>query len=62
MALKTKHAALRLRVEKETCVEFLEVCRALGKFAAQILREFMREYLARERIAQQRSFFGQARA
>lgn len=57
MTVKTKDAGLRLRVEKELREEFVEVCRAGGKPAAQVLREFMRDYVSKERTAQQRSLF-----
>ena len=49
MPLKTKDAGLRLRVEKELRQEFVDACRATGKPAAQVLREFMRNFVARER-------------
>jgi len=37
-----KDVGLRIRVQRQ----FLEVCRAQDKPAAQVLREFMREYVA----------------
>lgn len=60
MPLKTKDAGLRLRVEKELRQEFVEACRAAGKPAAQVLREFMREFVAREQAAAQRTLFDEA--
>jgi hypothetical protein len=60
--LKTKDAGLRLRVEKELRQEFVEVCRATGKPAAQVLREFMRDFGARERAMSQRPLFDEAPA
>jgi hypothetical protein len=60
MALKTKDAGLRLRVEKELRQEFVEACRSAGKPAAQVLREFMRDFVARERVLVQRSLFDQS--
>lgn len=57
MAIKTKDVGLRLRVEKELRQEFVEACRAAGKPAAQVLREFMREFVARERAMVQRPLF-----
>lgn len=57
MTLKTKDAGLRLRVEKELRQEFVEACRATGKPAAQVLREFMRDFVARERVMAQRPLF-----
>jgi Ribbon-helix-helix protein len=41
-----KDAGLRIRVQRELREQFLEVCRAQDKPAAQVLREFMREYVA----------------
>jgi hypothetical protein len=60
MALRTKDAGLRLRVEKELRQEFVEACRASGKPAAQVLRDFMREFVIRERVATQGTLFGEA--
>ena len=57
MSLKTKDAGLRLRVEKELRQDFVEACRASGKPAAQVLREFMRDFVARERVMVQRPLF-----
>lgn len=57
MPFKTKDAGLRLRVEREIRQEFVEVCRAEGKTAAQVLREYMRDYIARNRAAMQRELF-----
>ena len=61
MALKTKDAGLRLRVEKELRQEFVEACRAAGKPAAQVLREFMRDFVTRERVMVQRPLFEEVR-
>ena len=44
-------AGLRIRVQRDLREKFLEVCRAQDKPAAQVLREFMREYVI-EREAQ----------
>ncbi len=41
-----KDAGLRIRVQRNLREQFLEVCRAQDKPAAQILREFMRDYVA----------------
>jgi hypothetical protein len=57
MPVKTKDAGLRLRVEKELRQEFVEACRSTGKPAAQVIREFMREFVARERATAQGSLF-----
>lgn len=40
-----KDVGLRIRVEQSLREEFLEVCRAQDKPAAQVIREFMREYV-----------------
>ncbi len=57
MPFKTKDAGLRLRVEREIRQEFVEACRAEGKTAAQVLREYMRDYITRNRAAAQRELF-----
>ncbi len=41
-----KDAGLRIRVQRELRDQFLEACRAQDKPAAQVLREFMRQYIA----------------
>ena len=41
-----KDVGLRIRVQRDLREEFLEVCRAQDKPAAQVLREFMRLYVA----------------
>lgn len=61
MPFKTKDAGLRLRVEREIRQEFVEVCRAEGKTAAQVLREYMRDYIARNRAAAQGELFSERR-
>jgi hypothetical protein len=53
MPLKIKDAGMRLRVERDLRHEFVETCRAEGKAAAQVLREYMRDYVARNRAASQ---------
>lgn len=42
-----KDAGLRIRVQRELREQFLDVCRAHDKPAAQVLREFMRDYVTR---------------
>ena len=42
-----KDSGFRIRVERELRQQFVEVCRAEDKPAAQVLREFMRAYVAR---------------
>ena len=41
-----KDTGVRIRVEKRLRDEFLETCRRQDKPAAQVLREFMRQYVA----------------
>lgn len=57
MSIRIKDSGLRLRVERELREEFVETCRAEGRVAAQVLREYMREYVARNRAAAQRELF-----
>ena len=40
-----KDVGLRIRVQRELREQFLEACRTEDKPAAQVLREFMREYV-----------------
>lgn len=42
----SKDSGLRIRVERELREKFLELCRAQDRPAAQVLREFMRTYVA----------------
>lgn len=42
-----KDVGLRIRVQRELREQFLEVCRTQDKPAAQVLREFMRNYVER---------------
>jgi hypothetical protein len=41
-----KDSGLRIRVERELREEFLETCRAQDRPAAQVLRDFMRKFIA----------------
>jgi hypothetical protein len=61
MGILVKDVGLRLRVEKELRQEFVEACRASGKPAAQVLREFMRDFVTRERLMMQRPLFEENR-
>ena len=45
-----KDVGLRIRVQRDLREEFLEVCRAQDKPAAQVLREFMRGYVAEKSV------------
>lgn len=42
-----KDAGLRIRVQRDLREQFMEVCQAQDKPAAQVIREFMRDYVAR---------------
>lgn len=42
-----KDLGLRIRVKRELREEFLAICQAQEKVPAQVIREFMREYLDR---------------
>jgi predicted transcriptional regulator len=44
-----KDSGLRIRVERELREKFLALCRAQDRPAAQVLREFMRDYIAKHR-------------
>lgn len=43
--MTTKDAGLRIRIDRNLRERFLDVCRAQDKPAAQVIREFMREYI-----------------
>lgn len=59
IALKKKNAGLRLRVERNLRQEFLDACKADGRIAAEVLRQFMRDYIAQNRVSAQPDLFGQ---
>jgi len=44
----TKDSGLRIRVQRDLRDKFLEICRSQDKPAAQVIREFMRQYVERE--------------
>jgi hypothetical protein len=44
-----KDAGVRIRVEKGLRDQFLDTCRRQDKPAAQVIRQFMREYVAEHR-------------
>ncbi|TXL75119.1 plasmid-related protein [Vineibacter terrae] len=46
-----KDAGLRIRVQRELREQFLDVCRAQDRPAAQVLREFMRGFVAQHGLA-----------
>lgn len=55
--MASKDTGMRIRVERELRQEFLDVCRAQDRPAAQVLREFMREYVYQNRQAAQQDLF-----
>ena len=44
--MKTKDAGLRIRIDRELREAFVEACRGQDRPAAQVLREFMKEYVS----------------
>lgn len=44
--MKEKDAGMRIRIERELRDEFLKMCREQDRPAAQVIREFMRKYIA----------------
>lgn len=48
--MKEKDAGMRIRVERELRDEFLKMCREQDRPAAQVIREFMREYIAAKKF------------
>jgi hypothetical protein len=51
--MPTKDVGLRIRVERKLRDDLLEVCRAQDRPAAQVLREFMRTYVAGQALPDQ---------
>lgn len=45
--MMTKESGLRIRIQRELREQFLDVCHVQDKPAAQVIRAFMREYIAR---------------
>ena len=50
-SMPEKDVGLRIRVERNLRDDFLKVCRAQDRPAAQVLREFMRGYVAIHTLA-----------
>ena len=44
--LAMKDSGLRIRIERDLRERFLEICRQQDRPAAQVIREFMRQYIA----------------
>lgn len=48
---------MRLRVSEVLRGDFIRACRAQDRTAAQVLRDYMREYVEKFKIAQQGELF-----
>ena len=46
-----KDAGFRIRVERDLRDKFIEVCRAQDRPAAQVIRDFMRQYIKNTAVA-----------
>ncbi len=57
MSMPRKDAGFRIRIESSLHERFLMVCRAQDRPAAQVLREFMRDYIEENRVTVQDSLF-----
>lgn len=53
----SKSANYRIRVEPELHQDFLDACKASDRPAAQVIREFMRDYVVRFRESRQAELF-----
>jgi hypothetical protein len=60
--MATKNVGMRIRVEEELRGNFQTVCSAQGKAAAEVLRDFMREYSMVHRHDQQGDLFSDGTA
>lgn len=45
--MTSKDVGLRIRIDRNLRERFLEICRAQDKPAAQVIREYMRMYVAK---------------
>ena len=52
-----KSSNYRIRVEPSLHQRFLDACRSEDRPAAQVIREFMRDYVARVETTKQRDLF-----
>lgn len=52
-----KDVAFKIRVEEELRRDFVEMCRSEDRPAAQVIREFMRDYIARQSTQLQGNLF-----
>jgi len=55
--MMNKSSSMRIRIEPELHSDFLTTCKQQDKPAAQVLREFMREYVARYPSMEQHDLF-----
>ena len=55
--MTTKDVGLRIRVDRSLRTAFLEVCRAEDRPAAQVIRQFMRNYVEDRKVAAQQELF-----
>jgi len=55
-----KTAALRIRIEPELHKRFIDTCKAQEIPASQVLREFMKQYVATHEQTSQLDFFQQS--
>ena len=53
----TKSANYRIRVEPDLHREFLAACKSEDRPAAQVIREFMKNYVAERRFSRQADLF-----
>lgn len=52
--MEKKDAGLRIRIERDLREEFVEACQNDGKSAAQVLREFIRDYVGANALKSQK--------
>ena len=52
-----KDVAFKIRVEEELRRAFIDVCKSADRPAAQVIREFMREYIQKKRRKMQPRWF-----
>jgi hypothetical protein len=52
--MRIKDAGLRIRLDRELRDAFIATCRQCDKPAAQVLREFMRQYVEARNVANDR--------
>lgn len=56
-AQMSKSANYRIRVEPDLHQEFLDACKAEDRPAAQVIREFMKDYVNKSRFNRQADLF-----